>query len=197
MGFMYHGLGLALATLLFVVQEYGFGYKVPVPEFSLGMLLLAGPFEETLFFGIPFYLTNNHYVLFVTGSVWAIIHIFNTDIVNPSFEYLAYPNVVFVFVSLFYSLRTWISGKGWFSILFHSLWNLIVFVLVLFEGEYSWSFIYEDGLIEIGMLILSIILVIITYGVYRWRDRLAKIKRKLILNGAVIFATIIFMISTL
>lgn len=69
MGFMYHGLGLALAKLLFVVQEYGFGYKVPVPEFSLGILLLAGPFEETLFFGIPFYLTNNHYVLLVTGSV--------------------------------------------------------------------------------------------------------------------------------
>ena len=197
MGFLYHGLGFSAAILLFVVQEYGFGYKVPPPEFSLGMLLLAGPLEETLFFGIPFYLTNNHYVLLVTGSAWAIIHIFNTDMVNPTFEYLAYPNVVFAFVSLFYSLRTWTSGKGWFSILFHSLWNFIVFVLVLVEGEYSWSLIYEDGLIEFEMLIFSVILVAITCGIYRMRNKLAKIKRKWILNGVVIVPTIVFMFSIL
>ena len=197
MGFMYHGLGFVLAMLLFAIQEYGFGYTVTAPEFSLGLLLLAGPMEETLFFGIPFYLTNNLYVLLVTGSAWAFIHIFNTDTVNPSFEYLSYPNFAFAFVSLFYSLRTWISGKGWFSILFHSLWNLIVFVLVFVEGEESWSFVYEDGSADIGILIMSVILVAVTYGLYRWRDTLAKRRRKWILNGTVIFVTSIFMFSML
>ena len=171
MGFLYHGLALIIAYSIGAIQEYGFGYQVPLPEFPLGALLLAGPFEETLFFGIPFYLSNNHYVVLGVGTLWAIIHVFNTDIATFSFEYLSYPNLAVAIISLFYSLRTWTSGKGWFSILFHSLYNTIAFILMGIAGENPWVLSVDNGVTEIMMLILSVPLLGITYGLYRWRKR--------------------------
>lgn len=171
MGFLYHGLAIAVAYIVWVIQEYGFGYVVPVPDFPLGALLLAGPFEETLFFGIPFFLSNNHYVVLAVGILWATFHAFNTDTLNFTFEYLSYPNLAVAIISLFYSLRTWTSGKGWFSILFHSLYNAFAFVLMGIVGKNPWVLSTDGGITEIGMLILSLPLLGITYGLYRWRKR--------------------------
>ena len=171
MGILYHGLALAIAYAIGIIQEYGFGYTVPLPEFPLGALLLAGPLEETLFFGIPFFLSNNHYVVLAVGSLWAIFHVFNTDTATFSFEYLSYPNLAVAIISLFYSLRTWTSGKGWFSILFHSLYNAVAFILMGVMGENPWILSTDNGITEIGMLIVSIPLLGITYGLYRWRKR--------------------------
>ena len=171
MGFLYHGLALVTAYAIGAIQEYGFGYEVPLPEFPLGALLLAGPFEETLFFGIPFYLTNNHYVVLAVGLIWASFHAFNTDVTTFSFEYLSYPNLAVAVISLFYSLRVWTSGKGWFSILFHSLYNTIAFIVLGLTVENPWAITVDRGVTEIGMLIISIPLLGITYGLYRWRKR--------------------------
>ncbi len=171
MGFLYHMLAIVIASAIGATQEYGFGYHVLLPEFPLGALLLAGPFEETLFFGIPFYLTNNPYAVLVIGTMWAIFHVFNTDIATFSFEYLSYPNLAVAIVSLFYSLRTWTSGKGWFSILFHSLYNTIAFVVMGLTGENPWVMTVDRGVTEIGMLIVSVPLLGMTYGLYRWRKR--------------------------
>ncbi len=164
-------VSLAIAFVIGAIQEYGFGYQVPLPEFPLGALLLAGPFEETLFFGIPFYLTNNHYVVLALGIIWARFHVFNTDVTTFSFEYLSYPNLAVAIISLFYSLRTWTSGKGWFSILFHSIYNAVAFIVLGITGENPWVLSVDDGVTEIGMLILSLPLLVITYGLYRWREK--------------------------
>ncbi len=171
MGFLYHILAIGVAFAIGAIQEYGFGYQVPLPEFPLGALLLAGPFEETLFFGIPFYLTNNHYVVLAVGTIWAIFHVFNTDIATFSFEYLSYPNLAVAIISLFYSLRTWTSGKGWFSILFHSLYNAVAFIVMGLTGENPWAMTVDRGITEIGMLIISLPLLGITYGLYHLRKR--------------------------
>ena len=171
MGLLYHGLAVVVAFAIGTIQEYGFGYSVPLPDFPLGALLLAGPFEETLFFGIPFYLSNNPYVVLAVGILWAMFHAFNTDTVTFSFEYLSYSNLSVAIISLFYSLRTWTSGKGWFSILFHSIYNAFAFVLMGIVNENPWVLSTDEGATEIEMLVFSVPLLGITYGLYRWRKR--------------------------
>ena len=176
MGILYHGLAVVIALIVSAIQEYGFGYAVPSPEFPLGLLLLAGPVEETLFFGIPFYLSNNHYVVLVVGILWAAMHAFNADVSTFTLEYLSYPNLAVAAISLFYSLRTWASGKGWFSIFFHSLYNGFAFILMGVSGENPRIVSTDGGITEIMMLVFSGPLLGITYGLYLWRKRREKKK---------------------
>ena len=112
---------------------------------------------------------SNHQTYF--ADVTAMFHVFNTDIATFSFEYLSYPNLAVALISLFYSLRTWTSGKGWFSILFHSIYNAVAFIVLGITGENPWVLSVDDGVTEIGMLILSLPLLAITYGLYRWREK--------------------------
>lgn len=137
---------------------------------SLASVLAAGPIEETVFFGIPFYLFGNHFLVLASGIVWAMTHILNTnrfDISN-----LAYANWLFVIPSLFFNLRTWISGKGWFAIVTHSIWNGIFFTLGCMSGEISCITISAEKNIVIGglsSLILSAVLLSLTYLLYKRR----------------------------
>ena len=124
--FFYHGLGVALLLGGSAIVDAAIpGREEPSVERSLVPVLAAGPIEETIFFGIPFYIFGNAYSVLVTGAVWAAIHVLNT----PTFEIssLSFGNLFFVIPSLFFSLRTWTSGKGWFAILTHSAWNGIFF----------------------------------------------------------------------
>ena len=172
-------MAVIIAYIVSAIQEYGFGYTIQLPEFPLGLLLLAGPVEETLFFGILFYLSNNHYVVLAVGVLWAEMHAFNADVSTFTLEYLSYPNLAVAAISLFYSLRTWASGKGWFSIFFHSLYNGFAFVLMGISGENPWIVSADGGITEITMLIFSVPLLGITYGLYRWRKRREKKKEEL------------------
>ncbi|MGI0021358.1 MAG: hypothetical protein ACRD9Q_00725, partial [Nitrososphaeraceae archaeon] len=77
MALFYYGMAFAISvfgSLVFLNTSNNVDMG-PFNEFythlSLIMVVTAGPIEEMLFFGIPFYATGNHYVALVTGSIWA------------------------------------------------------------------------------------------------------------------------------
>lgn len=123
MAIFYHAisLGLTYAGSLLIPKIIP-DYQAPAFPVSITMAATAAPTEEILFFGIPFYLTGNPYAILAVGSIWSIAHIFSTN----SFALNGLGYVVFFATvpHLFFSLRTWMSGKGWFAILFHLSWNL-------------------------------------------------------------------------
>jgi len=163
----YHGIGILIMIIGTTIIEY------LVPEYqdvsvplSIISVLSAGPIEEILFFGLPYYIFGNHLVVLGGGIVWVMLHILNTN----TFELttLSYANWLFVIPSLFFSLRTWISGKGWFAILTHSLWNGVFFVLGCLVGEVSCSAILRGSDILTGSsLWLSAVLIVLVYILYK------------------------------
>jgi hypothetical protein len=169
----YHGIGVLLMLAgMSVTQQLISNYKAPSIPLSIISVLSAGPIEETVFFGIPFYLFGNHFAALAGGVIWASLHILNTNAINIS--NLAYANWFFVVPSLFFSLRTWISGKGWFAIVTHSIWNAIFFTLGCISGEAScvkYS-VKESLTMGISSIMLSGALLGLTYILYkRKRDK--------------------------
>jgi len=168
MGLFYSALGIVAALTIGGIEYFVFDYVEPVFPVSFIQIILAGPFEETLFFGIPFALSGNPIVVLGTGGLWASTHIFNAQLVGEN-DY-SYSTVGFAVLHIFFSLRTWRSGKGWFTIPFHSAWNAMIFGIAVAIGEFPLMIIDENfPEIDIGMTILSAILVGITYPLYRWR----------------------------
>lgn len=140
-------------------------YSEPTIPLTVISVIFAGPFEETLFFGIPFYLTGNNLVTLAGGVVWALLHILNTPAVQVSS--LAYLTWLFVTPSIFASLRTWITGRGWFAIVSHSIWNLIFFVAGCTNGEFPCTIINEkDYLIDIAYVSTSAVFILLTYFLF-------------------------------
>lgn len=140
-------------------------YTEPTIPLTVISVIFAGPFEETLFFGIPFYLTGNNLVTLAGGVVWALLHILNTPAVQVSS--LAYLTWLFVTPSIFASLRTWITGRGWFAIVSHSIWNLIFFVAGCTNGEFPCRIINEkDYLIDIAYVSTSAVFILLTYFLF-------------------------------
>lgn len=171
----YHGIGLLLMLAgTSIVKEVISNYEEPSLTRYLALVLSAGPVEETLFFGIPYYAFGNHYVVLGGGIVWAMLHILNTHTLD--IRNLAYANWLFVIPSFFFSFRTWISGKGWFTIITHSGWNGIFFTLGCVHHDYPCLIIPSGGSYELALsnIILSIILVGLTYALYRRRQPSSK-----------------------
>ena len=171
-GILYHFLSLALGSITYAVQVGITGNEILFPPLSLSSLIFAGPIEETLAFGIPYYLTGNQYVILVTGTIWTSMHIFNSDVSSFDWGNLSYYNFIAVMPIFSYSYRLWIVGKGWFSILTHSIWNTIIFVWWTLDEESistELSVHYGDG--SIWEFIISTILVGITYLIYVWRKK--------------------------
>jgi len=85
-------------------------------------------------------------------------------------DYPLFSNAV---VTLFFSYRAWLSGKGWLSILIHSAWNGGLFGIdCMFDQEFGCSVFGEtpeDIEYSIGSIIFSVFLLGITYWAYRWR----------------------------
>ena len=79
-----------------------------------------------------------------------MLHILNTYSIEVN--QLSYANWLFVIPSLFFRLRTWISGKGWFAILGHSIWNLLFFSLSCIFQETTCSYSFENEYISIALL---------------------------------------------
>jgi hypothetical protein len=164
----YHGIGLLLMLVgISIVQKVISNYEEPSLPHYLALVLSAGPTEESLFFGIPFYAFGNHYVVLAGGIIWAMLHIINTHTLD--IHNLAYANWLFVIPSFFFSFRTWISGKGWFAILTHSGWNGIFFTLGCVYRDYPCLIIPNGGnyTLTLSSIMLSIILVGLTYVLYR------------------------------
>jgi hypothetical protein len=83
--------------------------------------------EDTLFFGIPFYLSfGNHFLVLAGGIAWTIIHL---GLGIASVNQIHYPNWLSVIPLMFFFLRTWVSGKGWFGIVIHSAYDGITFTI--------------------------------------------------------------------
>lgn len=127
MAFFYHLISIGLmyggsALVTEIIPEY----EAPSFPVSLSLAIMSGPLEESLFFGIPYYLGGTAYSILVGGIIWSVAHVFGTQ--TFALNSLAYANFLATIPHLFFSLRTWVSGKGWFAILFHSAWN-VAFVL--------------------------------------------------------------------
>ena len=143
----------------FIIERIVPEYQEASVPLSIISVLAAGPIEEILFFGLPFYVLGHHLIVLAGGIVWVMLHILNTDTLE--FGTLSYANWLFVLPSLFFSLRTWISGKGWFAILTHSAWNGVFFTLGCLVGEVSCSISLQgnDILASINSIALSAILI--------------------------------------
>lgn len=165
----YHGLGIGLLFLgTAVIDQVLPEHEEPSIPRSLSGVLAAGPLEETVFFGIPFYIFGNAHSVLVTGALWVAIHLFNTD--TFSVNSLAFGNLLFVLPSLFFSLRTWVSGKGWFSIVTHSAWNGIFFAAGCSAGEFECTLVDADMGGNVLIIGLSAALLVGTYVLYKKRE---------------------------
>ncbi len=165
----YHGIGIALLlTGSAVIEQVLPEHEEPSIPRSLSGVLAAGPLEETIFFGIPFYVFGNAYSVLVTGAVWVGIHLLNTD--TLSINSLAFGNLLFVLPSLFFSLRTWVSGKGWFSIVTHSAWNGVFFAVGCSAGEFTCTAIDSDTNTTVISIALSAALIAATYVLYKRKE---------------------------
>ena len=103
-----------------------------------------------------------------------MLHIFNSYPID--INQLAYANWLFVIPSLFFSLRTWISGKGWFAILGHSIWNLLFFSLSCNFQEAHCSYSFDKEYISI--VLLAGILLTVVYLLMKRRHKFKKIEIK-------------------
>lgn len=174
--FFYHGIGIGLLLIGSVVIEQVLpDHEEPSIPRSLSGVLAAGPLEETIFFGIPFYIFGNAYSVLVTGAVWVGIHLLNTE--SLSVNSLAFGNLLFVLPSLFFSLRTWVSGKGWFAVLTHSAWNGIFFAAGCSTGEFACTAVDSDMGTTAVTVGLSAGLLAATYVLYKRRE--SKERRRL------------------
>jgi hypothetical protein len=164
------GLGLQLVGNSLAVHLIA-NYQNPSVPISMTMGLFAGPLEETIFFGTPFYLNGNYLIVLAGGILWSVLHVFNTN--NFTIANLPYGSLFFTFPHIFFRLRTWISGKGWFAVLFHSSWNAIVLVLQCTEG--SRCIIIGDGtyfFLDLLYVFSAIILSIALFRVYCSREKI-------------------------
>ena len=86
--------------------------------------------------------------------------LFNTGVV--SIETLAYGGFLFSVPHIFFSLRTWASGKGWFAIVFHSGWNFTFLMMYCGMGLRECSVI-NDGIFDAVNIIMAITTVFMVY----------------------------------
>jgi len=164
MGLFYHFLGLILMYLgSNLATSVISGYATPQIPVSVSLALSAGFFEEAVFFGIPTFLSGHPVVVLASGIVWSSAHLFNTGII--SIETLAYGGFLFSIPHIFFSLRTWSSGKGWFAIAFHSGWNFSFLMLYCGIGLRECSIINDDpfDILNIIMAIATIFMVYLAY----------------------------------
>jgi hypothetical protein len=165
----YHGIGFGLLLIgSTIIDQVIPDYEQPSIPRSLLSVLSAGPIEETLFFGIPFYVFGNAYSVLVTGAVWVAMHLLNTDTLEASS--LAFGNLLFVLPSLFFSLRTWVSGKGWFAVVTHSAWNGIFFAAGCATGKFMCTAVDSDISVTIFSVATSGALIAATYSLYRRKE---------------------------
>jgi hypothetical protein len=174
--FFYHGIGIGLLLMgTMVIERVLPNHEESSIPRSLSGVLAAGPLEETIFFGIPFYIFGNAYSVLVTGAVWVGIHLLNTE--SLSINSLAFGNLLFVLPSLFFSLRTWVSGKGWFAVLTHSAWNGVFFAAGCSTGEFACTEVDGDAGTTAITVGLSAGLLAATYALYKRRE--SKERRRL------------------
>ena len=163
MGLFYSMLGLGLMYMgSFLSSSFIEDYEVP--QFPVSLLLAAssGLLEESVFFGIPYYITGNPAVLLGTGIIWSVSHLFNSGVF--SIETLSYGGFLFSVPHVFFSIRAWISNKGWFAIAFHSGWNLTILSIYCMAGLRQCSIVNNTfDVLNLSMAISAGIIVYLAY----------------------------------
>lgn len=169
MGVFYLVIGLGLQQVgNILAQHFISNYQMPSVPISITLGLSSGPLEEIMFFGTLFYLGGNYLVVLAGGIIWSLLHIFNTG--NFVLTNLAYGSVFFTIPHIFFSLRTWISGKGWFAILFHVSWNAIVLGLQCTQGANC--IVIGSGMnffLDLSSVAAILVLSIALYRIYRYK----------------------------
>lgn len=181
MAFFYHFLGLCtMYGGTFLISYLFPEYAEPSFPVSIVSAITAGPLEETLFFGIPFYLSVNTPYAFITGMVWTVVHLFNTNTWDA--QSLSYGGFLFVIPHLFFSYRTWKSHKGWFAIAYHSFWNLTVLGTFCYMGlRQCLLYNQENYFTELLTIPISGTLIITTYLLYQRNYKKAQAKKYMII----------------
>ena len=173
MGLFYLGIGILFQyTTNLVLIHFVPEYKIPSVPISITMGLTSAPLEEITFFGIPYYITGNPFVILAGGIVWSFLHVFNTT--TFLFSDLAYGALAFTVPHIFFSLRTWQSKKGWFAIVFHFAWNGIILTLGCLGSAYT-CIIIGNGLylvLDLLSVCAVIALPIMMYRANRYRTRI-------------------------
>jgi len=165
MGFFYHFLGLVLMYLgSNLASSVISDYTPPQIPISISLAVSAGFFEEAVFFGIPTYLSGHPLVVLGVGIIWSLAHLFNSGII--SIETLAYGGFLFSIPHIFFSLRTWSSGKGWFAIIFHCGWNISFLLMYCGMGLRDCNII-NDGLFDVLNIIMAIATITLVFLAYR------------------------------
>ena len=163
MGLFYHGLGLILMySGSFLVTSTIAGYEIPQFPVSLSLAVSSGILEESVFFGIPYYISGHPLVLLGSGIVWSAVHLFNSGVFT--IETLAYGGFLFSIPHIFFGIRTWISKKGWFAILFHSGWNFAFLISYCSFGLRECSIINDTyDILNVVMAAATGIIVYLAY----------------------------------
>ena len=189
MGLFYHGLSLILmyAGSYFATNTIS-NYEIPQFPVSVSLALSSGLLEESIFFGIPYYLTGNPVVLLSTGIIWSAVHLFSSGVF--SIETLAYGGFLLTIPHIFFSIRVWISKKGWFAIAFHSTWNLI------FLGLYCILDLRQCNIINDMTDILNVIMAISTGMILylAYKNKKKTINRLLYLVPTALIIVIFFLL---
>jgi len=179
MGLFYHFLGLILMYLgSSLVSNVVLGYSIPQIPVSISLALSAGIFEEAVFFGIPTYLSGHPLIVLGMGIIWSVAHLSNSGII--SIETLAYGGFLFSIPHIFFSLRTWSSGKGWFAIVFHSGWNFTFLMTYCGMGLRQCKII-DEGTFDILNIIMAISTGFIVYLAYINKEKKKYVNRFLYL----------------
>jgi len=164
MGLFYLLLGLILMYGgSFLATTIIPGYEIPQIPVSISLALSAGLLEEAVFFGIPYYMSGRRKVLLGFGVIWSLAHLFNSGVY--SLNALAYGGFLFSIPHIFFSIRTWSSKKGWFAIIFHSIWNLII--LLSFCGMGLRQCVISNGTYDVLNVIMSVSAIMIVYLAYQ------------------------------
>lgn len=188
MGLFYHGLSLILMYVgSFLATNVISDYEIPQFPVSISLALSSGLLEESVFFGIPYYLTGNPLILFGTGVVWSVAHLFSSGVF--SIETLAYGGFLLTIPHIFFSIRTWISKKGWFAILFHSVWNFAFLILYCMWGLRQCSII--NDMFDILNVVMAISVGVILYLAYQNKKKRINRFLYLVPTALIMFAIIL------
>jgi hypothetical protein len=190
MGLFYHALGLILMYFgSFLATSVISDYDIPQIPVSLSLAISSGLLEESVFFGIPYYMTGNPLILFGSGIVWSVAHLFSSGVF--SVETLSYGGFLLTIPHIFFSIRTWISKKGWFAILFHSTWNFAFLIFYCMLGLRQCSIV--NDIFDILNVIMAASAGMIVYLAYQNKKKPINRFLYLIPVSVIFIATIVLL----
>ena len=191
MGLFYHGLGLILMYVgSFFATSIISDYESPQFPVSIILAISSGLLEESIFFGMPYYMTGNPVILLGSGIIWSASHLFSSGIF--SVETLSYGGFLLTIPHIFFSIRTWISKKGWFAIIFHSGWNFTFLILYCMMGLRQCNAL--NDMYDLLNLVMAISAGVIVYLAYQNKKKYLNRFLYLIPVG-VIFVSIVILSS--